>query len=273
MKMEVFRQIPFASSSSPAFPSTYSALWLELHHGGEPAGNPCGAALEREHMFDKVVTPSDVGKLNRLVIPKQYAEKYFPLDPLSADKGIQLCFEDRHGKLWQFRYSYWNSSKSYVMTKGWSRFVKEKQLGSGDTVSFSRAACQVGHGRLFIDWSREKLARRRAPIHSGAAAAAAVLVAPWGTGRLFSVSAMPPVYDAAELSHRCFYYQPIPSRAPPLLLQAGVQVRGGVAGDAPLVLESVPVLQRKAEPRRVMRLFGVDLEYSAMDGRYANGRR
>ncbi|KAJ6686023.1 B3 DOMAIN-CONTAINING TRANSCRIPTION FACTOR ABI3 [Salix purpurea] len=26
--------------------------------------------IEKEHMFDKVVTPSDVGKLNRLVIPK-----------------------------------------------------------------------------------------------------------------------------------------------------------------------------------------------------------
>lgn len=34
---------------------------------------------EKEHMFDKVMTPSDVGKLNRLVIPKQYAEKYLPL--------------------------------------------------------------------------------------------------------------------------------------------------------------------------------------------------
>ncbi|MCI51775.1 B3 domain-containing transcription factor NGA1-like, partial [Trifolium medium] len=83
------------------------------------------------------VTPSDVGKLNRLVIPKQYAEKYFPLDS-SNDKGILLNFEDRNGKMWRFRYSYWNSSQSYVMTKGWSRFVKDKKLDAGDIVSFHR---------------------------------------------------------------------------------------------------------------------------------------
>ena len=38
-------------------------------------------------MFDKVVTPSDVGKLNRLVIPKQHAEKYFSLDARVAVAG------------------------------------------------------------------------------------------------------------------------------------------------------------------------------------------
>lgn len=86
-------------------------------------------------MFDKVVTPSDVGKLNRLVIPKQHAEKYFPLDSSTNDKGLLLNFEDRNGKPWRFRYSYWNSSQSYVMTKGWSRFVKEKKLDAGDIVS------------------------------------------------------------------------------------------------------------------------------------------
>ncbi|XP_072968624.1 B3 domain-containing protein Os06g0107800-like [Typha angustifolia] len=116
--------------------------------------------MEHEHMFDKVVTPSDVGKLNRLVIPKQYAEKYFPLDPSVADKGTQLTFEEEgqqqqvyatttgEQKQWLFRYLYWSSSQSYVITKGWSRFVKEKRLGAGDTVSF----CRSSAGRLFIGW-------------------------------------------------------------------------------------------------------------------------
>jgi hypothetical protein len=65
-----------------------------------------------------LVTPSDVGKLNRLVIPKQHAAKYFPLEAAANEKGLLLRFEDRAGKLWRFRYSYWNSSQSYVMTKG-----------------------------------------------------------------------------------------------------------------------------------------------------------
>ncbi|XP_051114855.1 B3 domain-containing protein Os03g0120900-like isoform X2 [Andrographis paniculata] len=126
--------------------------------GGGEAGSSSGAsystAIEKEHMFDKVVTPSDVGKLNRLVIPKQYAEKYFPLDSTTNEKGLLLNFEDRNGKPWRFRYSYWNSSQSYVMTKGWSRFVKDKKLDAGDIVSFQRGVGELGRDRLYIDWRR-----------------------------------------------------------------------------------------------------------------------
>ncbi|XP_009789826.2 AP2/ERF and B3 domain-containing transcription repressor RAV2-like [Nicotiana sylvestris] len=91
----------------------------------------------RELMFEKAVTPSDVGKLNRLVIPKQHAERYFPLE--NNSKGMLLNLEDMNGKVWRFRYSYWNSSQSYVLTKGWSRFVKEKNLKAGDIVCFGRS--------------------------------------------------------------------------------------------------------------------------------------
>ncbi|KAK6942563.1 B3 DNA binding domain [Dillenia turbinata] len=109
-------------------------------------------AQERESMFEKPLTPSDVGKLNRLVIPKQHAEKYFPLDADSGEKGFLLSFEDESGKSWRFRYSYWTSSQSYVLTKGWSRYVKEKRLDAGDIVFFERHKAE-GH-RLFIRWRR-----------------------------------------------------------------------------------------------------------------------
>ncbi|KAM0939788.1 putative transcription factor B3-Domain family [Dioscorea sansibarensis] len=101
----------------------------------------------REPMFEKPLTPSDVGKLNRLVIPKQYAEKYFPLASESGEKGLLLCFEDEGGKPWRFRYSYWTSSQSYVLTKGWSRYVKEKRLDAGDLVIFERT---LAGDRFFI---------------------------------------------------------------------------------------------------------------------------
>ncbi|XVF80340.1 hypothetical protein PTKIN_Ptkin15bG0062200 [Pterospermum kingtungense] len=126
----------------------------ESNIGSCRSGDTSSRCIEKEHMFDKVVTPSDVGKLNRLVIPKQHAEKYFPLDSSSSEKGLLLNFEDRNGKSWRFRYSYWNSSQSYVMTKGWSRFVKEKKLDAGDIVSFQRGVGDSGKDRLYIDWRR-----------------------------------------------------------------------------------------------------------------------
>ena len=137
------------------------ALGQDLQHGG---GEPSHVMERREHMFDKVLTPSDVGKLNRLVVPKQHAERFFP----AAGAGTQLCFEDRGGVPWRFQYSYWGSSQSYVMTKGWSRFVRAARLAAGDTVSFSRAAAAAG-GRYFIDYRHCQ--RRSRDISFGDAAA------------------------------------------------------------------------------------------------------
>ncbi|MCL7037131.1 hypothetical protein MKW94_006338 [Papaver nudicaule] len=118
--------------------------------GGRYSGDPVLSMKSRSHLFEKAVTPSDVGKLNRLVIPKQHAEKYFPLQIGTISKGVLLNFEDNEGKVWRFRYSYWNSSQSYVLTKGWSRFVKEKNLKAGYVVSFQRSTGQ--DQQLYIDW-------------------------------------------------------------------------------------------------------------------------
>ncbi|PKA47538.1 B3 domain-containing protein [Apostasia shenzhenica] len=105
----------------------------------------------KELMFEKLLTPSDVGKLNRLVIPKQHAEKFFPLAGTAAgEQGLLLNFEDESSQsTWRFRYSYWTSSQSYVLTKGWSRFVKEKGLDAGDIVVFLRRRAPSGD-RLYI---------------------------------------------------------------------------------------------------------------------------
>ncbi|KAL8112129.1 hypothetical protein AgCh_019723 [Apium graveolens] len=129
----------------------------------------------REHLFEKAVTPSDVGKLNRLVIPKQHAEKHFPIQNGATSKGVLLNFEDVVGKVWRFRYSYWNSSQSYVLTKGWSRFVKEKGLKAGDVVSFQRSTGP--DKQLYIDWKE-----RTGP------GSVAVGVAPVQMVRLFGVN-------------------------------------------------------------------------------------
>uniref|UniRef100_A0A453HNH8 TF-B3 domain-containing protein n=1 Tax=Aegilops tauschii subsp. strangulata TaxID=200361 RepID=A0A453HNH8_AEGTS len=109
---------------------------------------------EKEHLFEKALTPSDVGKLNRLVIPKQHAERCFPLGGDSGEKGLLLSFDDEAGKPWRFRYSYWTSSQSYVLTKGWSRYVKEKHLEAGDVVHFERVRGLGTGDRLFIGCRR-----------------------------------------------------------------------------------------------------------------------
>ncbi|KAL5774937.1 hypothetical protein ACOSP7_012494 [Xanthoceras sorbifolium] len=101
-------------------------------------------------LFQKELTPSDVGKLNRLVIPKKYAIKYFPAISESGEEheksndadDVQLVFHDRSMRLWKFRYCYWRSSQSFVFTKGWNRFVKENQLKANDTISFYMCECR-----------------------------------------------------------------------------------------------------------------------------------
>ncbi|CAH8386992.1 unnamed protein product [Eruca vesicaria subsp. sativa] len=223
--------------------------------------------VEREHMFDKVVTPSDVGKLNRLVIPKQYAERYFPLDSTTNEKGLLLNFEDLSGKSWRFRYSYWNSSQSYVMTKGWSRFVKDKKLDAGDIVSFQRCVGDSGRdGRLFIDWRR----RPRVPEHHQTS------FAHFAAGSMF-----PRFYSfPTATSSTCYnlynhHQQPRHHHSGYLYPQIPREIGYGYLVDQravvadPLVIESVPVmLHGGAQVSQAavgtagkrLRLFGVDME-------------
>ncbi|GMI84174.1 hypothetical protein HRI_002086700 [Hibiscus trionum] len=110
-------------------------------------------------LFQKELTPSDVGKLNRLVIPKKYAVKHFPrickTDQQSSVGGVEdvelVCY-DKLMVAWKFRYCYWRSSQSFVFTRGWSRFVKEKKLSEKDTVTFYTWESPGGdrNGRNFL---------------------------------------------------------------------------------------------------------------------------
>eukprot|EP01018_Ginkgo_biloba_P032179 Gb_15838 [translate_table: standard] len=123
-----------------------------------------GISFPRQHLFDKEVTPSDVGKLNRLVIPKQHAERYFPMDSLDSDTCFFLTFEEPKGQKWMFRYSFWKSSQSYVLTRGWSKFVKEKNLEAGDIVSFARGSTKSNH-LFYIAVHRPSNSRRYSYQH------------------------------------------------------------------------------------------------------------
>lgn len=113
-----------------------------------------------KQLFQKELTPSDVGKLNRLVIPKKHAVRCFPqaLDvcfetrkSVSGVENSQLVFFDRKMKSWKFRYCYWSSSQSFVFTRGWSLFVKEKELKAKDVITFYQCKCKYGGPFNMID--------------------------------------------------------------------------------------------------------------------------
>nr|GEU54706.1 SUN domain-containing protein 5-like [Tanacetum cinerariifolium] len=63
----------------------------------------------RRLLFEKELTPSDVGKLRRLVIPKKFAMAYFPPVPDNdhsegfVNDEVILPFYDVDNKLWKFR--------------------------------------------------------------------------------------------------------------------------------------------------------------------------
>ncbi|XP_022767014.1 B3 domain-containing protein At2g36080-like [Durio zibethinus] len=196
---------------------------------------------EREPMFEKPLTPSDVGKLNRLVIPKQHAEKYFPLGGDSVDKSLLLSFEDESGKCWSFRYSYWNSSQSYVLTKGWSRYVKEKQLDAGDIILFERH--HTDGDRLFIGW------RRR-----GAAVAVAAAAVDGGNAVMGNNRGVVGRGNEGWSSRGLYHGHPYLGQ---------IQVQGANVPYQPNCLHAGTVVQNQApagNPKRLLRLFGVNLE-------------
>ncbi|GLJ47845.1 hypothetical protein SUGI_1010380 [Cryptomeria japonica] len=117
--------------------------WCNAHHrpNQEVAGNQDAGEMgvNRQHLFEKKMTASDVSKLNRLAIPKQHAERHFPKEKLDVESETFLTFVDTsNSRQWQFRFSFWKSSQSYVLTRGWRRFIKSKDLKGGDIVSFSR---------------------------------------------------------------------------------------------------------------------------------------
>jgi len=247
---------------------------------GEERAEQLAAAVEKEHMFDKVVTPSDVGKLNRLVIPKQHAEKFFPLDAAANEKGLLLSFEDRTGKPWRFRYSYWNSSQSYVMTKGWSRFVKEKRLDAGDTVSFGRGVGEAARGRLFIDWRR----RPDPPVQYHRLPLPSIPYAPWALGARTTTTVLhlPPSpsslcydYDSRRRhvaygagSRQLLFYRP----------HQHPQATTMVLDSVPVRIPTTPGQHAKPPPpvaasaSKRVRLFGVNLDCAGSEEESGGGR-
>ncbi|KAL1343367.1 hypothetical protein HN51_029761 [Arachis hypogaea] len=142
------------------YPSKFTSFLQNQSHKEEATGTIYshntrikirgGEQFSCTQLFQKELTPSDVGKLNRLVIPKKHAVTYLPFvdgnnnNAMEAGEfggggggvDVEVMFYDKLMRSWKFRYCYWKSSQSYVFTRGWNRFVKDKKLKAKDVIAF-----------------------------------------------------------------------------------------------------------------------------------------
>ncbi|XP_062217668.1 B3 domain-containing protein Os03g0120900-like [Phragmites australis] len=88
-----------------------------------PCMQPRCAAIQTR---PKILTPSDIGKVNCFLIPLQDAERYFPMAASrpKSNRVSFISFEERH-----FRYCSWSSSSNYFLTRGWTTFVLLQRAG------------------------------------------------------------------------------------------------------------------------------------------------
>ncbi|XP_068636397.1 auxin response factor 4-like [Aristolochia californica] len=111
------------------------------------------------HMFCKTLTASDTSTHGGFSVPRRAAEDCFPpLDYKQQRPSQELTAKDLHGVEWKFRHIYRGQPRRHLLTTGWSIFVNQKNLVSGDAVLFLRG--ENGELRLGI--------RRAARLRNGA---------------------------------------------------------------------------------------------------------
>jgi hypothetical protein len=96
-------------------------------------------------LLHKLLQPSDVSSLGRIVLPKKEAESCLPY--LAVKEGMFLTMEDFYtGKTWKVRYRYWpnNRSRMYLI-ENTGVFVRSHQLEEGDLLILYR---NVEHNRI-----------------------------------------------------------------------------------------------------------------------------
>ncbi|KAH6836527.1 auxin response factor 4 [Perilla frutescens var. hirtella] len=112
-------------------------------------GNGIMPAKSTSHMFCKTLTASDTSTHGGFSVPRRAAEDCFPpLDYKEQRPSQELIAKDLHGVEWKFRHIYRGQPRRHLLTTGWSIFVSQKNLVSGDAVLFLRG--EAGELRLGI---------------------------------------------------------------------------------------------------------------------------
>ncbi|KAI5425922.1 hypothetical protein KIW84_031666 [Lathyrus oleraceus] len=103
--------------------------------------------------YTKTLTQSDANNGGGFSCPRKCAETLFPPLDYSDMLPTQDIFPmDVHGETWSFRHAYRGMPKRHLLTTGWSDFVTDKLLVSGDSLVFVRDE----HSDLHIGIRRSK---------------------------------------------------------------------------------------------------------------------
>ncbi|XP_040995261.1 auxin response factor 4-like isoform X1 [Juglans microcarpa x Juglans regia] len=117
--------------------------------GVDEDGGGGSPAKSTPHMFCKTLTASDTSTHGGFSVPRRAAEDCFPaLDYKQQRPSQELVAKDLHGVEWRFRHIYRGQPRRHLLTTGWSVFVSQKNLVSGDAVLFLRG--ENGELRLGI---------------------------------------------------------------------------------------------------------------------------
>lgn len=126
--------------------------------GTDEEGSEAVPVKSTSHMFCKTLTASDTSTHGGFSVPRRAAEDCFPpLDYKEQRPSQELVAKDIHGVEWKFRHIYRGQPRRHLLTTGWSIFVSQKNLVSGDAVLFLRG--EGGDLRLGI--------RRAAGLRNG----------------------------------------------------------------------------------------------------------
>ncbi|XP_042483476.1 uncharacterized protein LOC122063837 [Macadamia integrifolia] len=127
------------SSSSKLYPSS-AKTWNQMSSliPLSTISSDTIAQRRKEFMFEKMLFQNDMNDLNRLFIPRNFAETYFPCLKIAEGKYNKetLVFFDHENIAWDMRFEFWEFSQSYVLTGGWRAFVNQYQLRPNFVVHF-----------------------------------------------------------------------------------------------------------------------------------------
>jgi len=117
------------------------------------AGINVSETKDKHQSFGKTLTQSDANNGGGFSCPRYCAEMLFPHLDYSANPPFQDIYpKDVHGEKWHFKHVYRGTPKRHLLTTGWSPFVSDKKLASGDSIMFLRSE----NGDLHVGIRRAK---------------------------------------------------------------------------------------------------------------------